>query len=278
MNTFRLVQYTKTEESILSKELNLSICLRASGFSFSLVDSTYKLRALGEFDVDLTKGITSVMSNLKDCFAEVGIRMFNFISIKVICQTDKNVWIPFKLYDNTKDQDYLREICDLNNNETILSNVVDSLDAVSVFTIPLHQYSGMKILAPKAKYMNQFEVLASYGFGISSFASNTFILHKRGEMMYDCIVFKGNYFVFSNSFECKNESDMLYFILFTLSRLNLDTAEINLLLTGEQYTNEEKLVIRQHIKNISYANPMENIKVGFEFDSIDLQRYILVLI
>ncbi|MBR1769596.1 MAG: hypothetical protein IJ748_03970, partial [Bacteroidales bacterium] len=82
MNTFQLLDLHKTEANIIASETNLSICLRASGFSFALVDkNNFALRTLGEFSADLNGGITQIMMNIKECFRSLGIHIFNFNNI-----------------------------------------------------------------------------------------------------------------------------------------------------------------------------------------------------
>ena len=81
----------------------------------------------------------------------------------------------------------------------------------------------------------------------------------------------------SNSFEYQSPADLIYFLLFTLQQLNVDTAEVKTLLTGENYDKEELTLLRKYIKDVSFSNPMENIRVGCEFDSVNLQNYFLVI-
>lgn len=49
------------------------------------------------------------------------------------------------------------------------------------------------------------------------------------------------------------------------------------MITGEEYT-EEELVLKRYIKNVSYANPTENINIPMEFNGIDLQKYFFLLV
>lgn len=277
MDTFKLVNIVKSEDSILPQDTDLSICLNANGFFFSLIDKNYKLRALGEFQTNLTGGITNVMSNIRNCFVSIDIRLFNFANIKVINQTNKNVFIPYKLYDETKMKDYLHSVAFVASSDTILESVSERLDAVSVFATPMYQNSGVKILMPKSKFVCQHQIMAEYGFEISKLANNTAVLHKR-EGSCDLVVFKGTTFTFSNSFDYSNENDMIYHILFAFEQLGIDTAEINFLITGEDYTLKEKQTLKKYIKDVSFANPMENIKVGYEFDGVNLQKYFLTLV
>jgi len=277
MDTFKLVNIVKSDESILSQDTDLSIYLNANGFFFSLIDNNYKLKALGEFQTDLSGGITSVMSNLRNCFVSMDIRLFNFANIRIINETSKNVFVPYKLYDNTKTKEYLRSVALLTGSDTIIESISENLDAVSVFATPMYQHSGIKILMPKSKFVCQHQVMAEYGFEISKLVNNTAVLNKR-EGSCDLVVFKGTTFTFSNSFDYSDENDMIYHILFAFEQLGIDTAEIKLLITGEDYTAEEKQTLRRYIKDVSFANPMENIKVGYEFDGVDLQRYFLTLV
>ncbi|MDR1846654.1 MAG: DUF3822 family protein [Bacteroidales bacterium] len=274
--SFPLIKYIKTEKNLLPEEMRLSVCIKANGFSFSVIDRSFRLQALGEFEVDLSRGITSVMSNIKACFASIDIRNFKFEKIKVINLTDKQVWIPYKLYDTKQNKTYIKVLCDVLSSETILASTLESIDAVSVYAIPLSHYSGIKVAMPAAKYCSAQEILVHHAFEISSFSTNTFLLHKRRET-FDMIVFKGNNFVFSNSFVCANATDMIYYILFALSRLDIDVEEINFVITGDSYSEKEFAMLRRHVKHVSFANPLENTKAGFEFDETDLQPYFLVL-
>lgn len=277
MDTFKLVNLVKSDESILSQDTDLSICLKADGFFFTLIDRNYILRAVGEFDVDLSLGMTSVMTNIRNCFGSIGIRIFNFANIKVICLTNKNIFVPYKLYDNSKTKDYLRGVANIVSSDTIIENISEKLDAVSVFAFPMHQYSATKILMSKAKFYSQHQAMAEYCFDISKLANNTVVLHKR-ENACDMVVFKGAKFTYSNSFDFNNEHDMIYQILFAFEKLDIDVEDVNFLITGIEYTHEEKKVLNRHIKSVLYTNPMELIKVGCEFDGVSMQKYFLTLV
>ncbi|MDR1006381.1 MAG: DUF3822 family protein [Bacteroidales bacterium] len=274
--SFSLIHYIKTEGSFLPEEMRLSVCLKATGFSFSLIDKAFQLKAVGEFSVDLTKGISSVMQSVKQCFASLDIKNLKFDKVRIISLSDRQVWIPFKLYDKTQDKNYLTKVCNVPSSDTIRSSVVESIDAVSVFAISLNHYSGIKIAMPQAKYATQHEVLANHLFDISSFASNNLLLHKRGTT-FDMMLFKSNNLFFSNHFVCVKPMDTVYYLLFALGRAGLDIEDVQLLITGDAYDKEEFDTLRRYAPNIAFTNPLENVKAGVEFDEVDLQPYFLLL-
>ncbi len=276
MERFKLVKLAKSDDKIIAQETDLCICVSDSGFNFSLI-SNYKLKALGEFATDLSTDITSVMSNLRDCFASIDIRLFNFANIKIVIQTSKNIFVPYKLYDNTKTKEYLRSVAIISGSENVLESVSERLDIVSVFTVPMAQHSGIKILMPKASFVSAQQVMAEYGFEISKLTGNTAILLKKDKSC-NLIIFKANQFTYGNSFTFSNESDMIYNIIFAFNQLGIDTEEITFLITGQEYTMEEKQALRKYIKNVSYSNPTENVKVGYEFEGMNLQNYFLTLV
>lgn len=276
MNTFKLEHLTQREGTIVTNETNLSICLQAGGFIFALIDKNYCLQAIGEFSVDIDSSIPQIMMNIKTCFSSIGIHIFNFNSIRVVCPSERNTWVPFKLYDQSNNKEYLKTVAPVYSNDTIIANTVKEIDAVNIFAYPLQKYSGIKIIMPKADYVSPSQVLAKYAFEVSSFMKNTFIIYKR-EGGADLVIFKGNQFTLSNSFNYKTPDDLIYFILYTLQQLEINTAEVNLMLTGNSYSNEELLLLKRYVKNVVYANCSENIKVPIEFDGIDLQKYFLLL-
>ncbi len=275
MNTFRLESFTQSDNQIVTNESNLSICPTANGFIFAIIDRNFRLNALGEFVVDLTGSMTQTMTNLKACFSSIGVHIFNFKHIRIVCPSERNTWIPFKLYDNTKDREYLRTVAPIYSNDKLISNVSQKMNAVEIFAYSLQLYSAMKILIPKAHFVSPSFVLGEYAFDVSSFMQNTLILNKRSVM--DFVVFKGNTFTLANSFDYKTADDLIYFILFTLQQLNINTAEVNMLLTGDDYTSEEIHLLKRYVKHVSYANPLENVCISSEFDGINLQKYFLLL-
>jgi|GEM_PF-1082116 hypothetical protein len=277
MDNFRLLSLKKIEGNIISENTDLSICLGANGFIFSLIDNNnYTLKAIGEFACELCSSITTVMSALRGSLSSIDIRLFNFANIRVIAQTTKDVFVPVKLFDNTKVRDYLQNCALLNGSDTILEAISERLDTINVFAMPMFQHSGVKILMPKAEFMPCQKILAEYVFDTSKLANNTAILY-RNEKGADIVVFKGTQFTLSNSFVYDNSEDLIYNVLFAFNNLNIDTEDVNLLITGQKYSVEEQQLLSRYIKNVAYANPMESLRVGIEFDGIDLQRYFLVL-
>lgn len=277
MAAYNLTQLHKVETDIVSSQTRLSICLKANGFSFSLIrDDSLKLLAVGHFDCDLSGSIPNVMNTLRESFASIGIRMFKFAKIRVVCLTNKSAWIPYKLYDSAKNRDYLKTSAHVCENETVLGSIDEKLDAVNVFAYPVHTYSGAKILFGNAEYVSQYSVLANYAFDIASFSQNTLIVNKRSGFM-DLVLFKGNSFTMTNTIVYTEPTDMIYNLLFVLQQSEVDTEAVKLLLTGDTYAAEELQLLRRYVKDVSYANPMENIRVGMEFDEIDLQNYFLVI-
>lgn len=276
MNTFKLEHLSQSEGEIITNETNLSICLRANGFIFSIIDLNYRLKAVGEFTVDLNCSMTQIMINIKTCFESIGVRIFNFKAIKVICQTEAYTWVPFKLYDKQKNKEYLQTVAPVVSSQTILSNVVTKLDNVNVFAAPMHQITGIKVLMPKAQYFSVGQVLAEYAFDISSLNTNTFILYQRDNGA-DFAIFKGGDFVLSNTLQYTLTDDLIYYILNLLKQLNIDTSEVNLLLTGQNYDTQELQLLKHYVKYVSFANYAENVNISYEFDGVNMQRYFLVL-
>lgn len=276
MNTYKLVNLYKSEADIIASETNLSICLTANGFSFALVDNSQRLRCLGEFEVNLSQSITQVMMNVKACFRSINVHIFNFNKIRIVCQSDKSTWIPYRLYDATKNREYLSVVHGLFANETIIANTSRKLDAVNVFAFPLQVYSGLKVIMPKASYLCPSQIIAEYAFDVASLKQNTLILYKSDNTC-SFALFKGSEFVLSNSFTFTNAADLIYFTLNTLQQAGINTGDVCLLLAGDTCNQEESTLLRRYIREVSYANCSENIIVGEEFRQADLQKYFMVL-
>ncbi|MBQ9313111.1 MAG: DUF3822 family protein [Bacteroidales bacterium] len=276
MNTYKLESLIKIDDNIITSETNLSICLTASGFYFSLVDNKYRLKCLGEFSVDLNGGITQIMMNVKACFTSIGVHIFNFNNVRIVCPSTRNTWIPYRLYDVSKNKEYLSTTNIIHSSDTIIANTSEKLDAVNIFAYPLHVYSGLKVVMPKAHFVCPSYVMTEYAFDIASLKKDTFIICKR-EGLCDFVLFKNGQFTLSNTFTYKTPEDLIYFVLYTMQQTGINSGDVCLLLTGEAYTKEEQDILQKFVKEVSYANPTENIVLSEEFSNIDLQKYFMVL-
>ncbi|MCF0209897.1 MAG: DUF3822 family protein [Bacteroidales bacterium] len=276
MNTYKLENLIKLDENIVTNETKLSICLTANGFYFSLIDNKFRLKCLGEFTVDLSGGLTQIMMNMKACFSSIGIHIFNFRDIRVVFPSERNTWVPYRLYDVAKNKDYVSTTNAVYSSDTIIANVVEKLDAVSVFAYPLQVYNGLKILMPKAHYVCPSQVLAEYAFDVASLRNDTFIICKRNGAC-DFALFKNGQFTLSNTFTYKTPEDLIYFVLYTMQQTGINSGDVCLLLTGCEYTEEEQRLLKKFVREVSYANCGENIVLSEEFKSIDIQKYFMVL-
>ena len=70
---------------------------------------------------------------------------------------------------------------------------------------------------------------------------------------------------------------MIYFILNTLQQTGINSGEVCLLITGEDYSERELSLLQKFVQEVSFANVKENIIIDKEFDGMNLQKYFMVL-
>ncbi|MDO5760195.1 MAG: DUF3822 family protein [Bacteroidota bacterium] len=276
MNTFKLVNFWKTESNIVTNETNLSICLTASGFCFALIDKSFRLQCIGEFETDLNSGITQTIVNLKACFTSIGIHIFNFQNTRIVCPTSKDVWVPYKLYDASQNKTYLSQTNKISTTDTIIANTSTKLEAENIFAFQQHIHSGLKVLMPKAVFVSPAQVLAEYAFDIASLKQNTLLVYKK-ENSCQVALFKGDSFVLTNTFSYSTPEDMIYFILNILQHTSVNSGEVCVVLTGENYTEKELSFLQKFLNEVAFANMGENIVIPSEFNDVDLQKYFMIL-
>lgn len=276
MNTFKLVNFWKTDSNIVTNETNLSICLTASGFCFAIIDKSFKLQCIGEFETYLNNSITQTMLNIKSCFTSIGVHIFNFNNTRIVCPTSKDVWVPYKLYDASQNKTYLEQTNKLSTKDIIIANTSVKLEAENIFAFPQHIYSGLKVLMPKATFMSPAQVLAEYTFDISALKQNTVLIYKR-EKAFDIVIFKGDSFLHSNTFTYSTAEDMIYFILNILQHSSINTGEVCVVLAGNTYTEKELTLLQKFLNEVVFANLRENVDIPDTFAEEELQKYFMIL-
>lgn len=108
-------------------------------------------------------------------------------------------------------------------------------------------------------------------------ADNLFYLYQDNSLI-TLVVYKNNKFEYANVFLYKNLDDILYYTLLIYKELNFKTDEVNLILSGSVETQtilQSRLL--KYIKNVALATRPNKMKLCYNFDEIDENRFFNLL-
>lgn len=233
------------DKEVPSYEKNISICLGANGFSFSIVSTKNELLSIGEISIDETSSMAELIAFIKASLSEHDVPLFGFNRATLVVCSPYFVWVPNDLYEEGNDKKYLDPICKIplgmgiycEENELVNSRVVFAADntVVSAFKIAI---PGLKIRTQHSCFINNYMMDESQ--------SATAILVNLRDGVSDIEVLKNRKLHLSNSFACANFDETMYHILNVVKQLAIEESGLKVLVCGnisrEQFETMGKYV------------------------------------
>jgi hypothetical protein len=281
-NIFRL--NTKNPEAVISivdesLEMNPEIrCDLVSGissseFSLALLDKTQnKFLALEVFqNPEPEKNNFSWLVTIPD--KSILLKNYNFKNVSVGIQNRQTTLVPSALFNEDDAAKYFH--FNFNQDDaTVLSEAVHGFDAVNVFGVP-------KLLAETMKHLfngyhlhhHATALLNGIHLSFKKSGEKFFFLNIRKENI-DIVVTEGKQLIFFNSFNYKSIDDLMYYVMFTCDRLQMNPETLSMVLMGE--VERESAVynlLYKYIRNLSFASRQDIFNFSYVFKEIPSHFY-----
>lgn len=254
----RVMKSYKKRNNIKESNYNkLSIQIALNGLSFCILDTIKnEITSLQQFHfktvtnpLHLEKEIIHVLNEHKDVFdqpfQEVIISHINSLS----------TFVPKPLFSDKNLSDYLKYNNKILANDYITFDVVTNNDMVNVY-IPYVNINNLffdKYGAFTYKHFATILLENIFQLSENSHESTVYIHVQKGQ--FEIIVIKNKKLLFYNSFEYLTSEDFIYYILFTIEQLELNTNELQLYFLGD-ISKEDVLytVTYTYVRNVSFVD------------------------
>jgi hypothetical protein len=251
----------------------LSVQLGSDGFAFSILDTIRnKYILLRSSEPDETKFFTP--DNLNDIISRDDFLSKGYKKINIVMPTRKFTLVPAPLFDPGKKEEYFSFNHTRDENDVILSNKISEPDAYIVFSAPKVFVDVSSKLSPTAFPMHHTKPL------LQQIAHNS----KSGDSLYNHIhvereffnlfIFDHNVLKFSNTFNYRNITDILYFVLNVFRGMGISNdATIHFSGQTEKY-DDIFSNFALYIRNIKFTDPSGNFTFSYVFNDIELHRFL----
>ncbi len=252
----KLIQ--KNNKEISSKHKSLSIQFSLDGFSFCIKDIlTKQIVLLTEYAFDSTIETPNLLlEKIQHIFENDKALQDEFDKVIAIHQNQLVTQVPDVFFDEDNLKSYLDYNIKTFSSDYITFDDITPLKAKNVY-IP---------------YVNINNFLFQ-NFGEFEFKHHSTVLlekltklHKNNfeDTMYvnvsyknlDIIVFKKEQLTLCNSFQYNSKEDFLYYVLFVVEQLELETSLFQLFFTGnitKDFTTFT--LIKEYVKNVNFLEP-----------------------
>jgi hypothetical protein len=199
--------------------------------------------------------------------------MKKFKKVSLVIPSAKFTLVPSPLFDPAKKEEYFSFNHSTDASQVIFTNHMREPDSFIVFSVPKFINDVMKELYPAIHPYHHTKPLLNQLANFTRSARGHYVhVHIENEF-FNLFVFENNILKFSNSFNYRNISDILYFVLNTYKSMNISNEEaVHFTGITEKY-DDIYSGFAMYIRNISFTPPSGPFTFSYVFNDIELHRY-----
>jgi len=194
----------------------------------------------------------------------------------VITPSPKSTLVPGPLFDDSKNYEYFKFNHIPSEGEKILTNKLGDPDITIIFSLSEGIEHTINSAFPGCIIMHQLKPLFHYEYFIRrSINSNNIHVHLEGDYL-NMIIFDQNTLKFCNTFHYKTISDIQYYVLYVLKRMNIRQEE-TICFSGRTVNQKEILSsFSNYLSTIRFAVPEGNYTFSYVFNETELYKFLTI--
>lgn len=238
---------------LIVKKPRLIIRIGRGTLSFSALDSENEGQIIYE-PYTVRSGI-SMAANLREAFREIDL--LNNGWQRAMVMTDSPVlMIPVEEYNDSQKEVLYRHTISQHDDETVMSAVLPSLNAVAVYSINKDLKLVVDDHFSDVRFTHVCTPVWSHLYRRSFTGVRMKLYAYFHDKKIDVFSFRQNRFRFTNSFQTELVPDSIYFILNVWKQLAFDNKRDELHLVGDLPERDELVQeLRSFIQNVYVINP-----------------------
>jgi hypothetical protein len=256
-----------------TENYELSIELSTDEFSFSLLDTIRnKFVLIRSFEPDENKNFGP--EKLNELLSKDDFLSKPYKKVNVVMPSRKFTLVPSPLYDPGKKNEYFTFNHIIEDGNVIVANRVSDPDAYLVYSVSKHINNLINSYYPAVYPVHHIKPLLSHISHVRKSVHGNYIhIHIEREF-FNLIIFNHNLLKFCNSFNYRNITDILYFVLNVFKNLDIKQEE-TIYFSGltEKY-DDLTSNFSIYVRNIKFSEPSGNFTFSYVFNDTDLHRFI----
>ena len=245
------------EQSLDNSYHKLSIQVSLNGLSFCVFDTIGNSIPLSnqlEFGKELSP--YEVQKELKELIRTSKLEQYNYSEVVVIHRNNLFGLVPRALFDKEELPNYLKFNAKILANDLIAYDEIESYELVNVYVPFVNINNFIYDLFGAFEFKHNGTVLIEALLNINTNGKEPICYVYVSEQQMDITVLAQKKLLFYNSFRFITKEDFIYYLLFTLEQLKLDTSTVKLRLFGTIEEQDEIYAIcYEYIQHLSIFIP-----------------------
>jgi len=259
----------------------LSIRIAADGISFCMADpdrNTYT--QLASFENSSYRGVRRLEKEVVEAMFENVIALHpwlnsKFASVNILFEDCRFTLLPLPLFDlNSYQSIYEYNFTNYTGEEILYSSLPVS-DAVLLYGVPIGLVEGFKKRYPFVRFFHgNFPLMTAFLNKYRNTDNQGSVLANFRNGAMDILILNDRKLQLLNSYTCKTDEDVLYFLIFAIEQIGLNPETAVLYLSGiiERDSNLHFL-IKKYLRNVCFINRNDDFRYCYAFERVESHRF-----
>jgi hypothetical protein len=258
-----------------TENYELSVQISSNDLSFCILDTLRnKFVLLRSYEPEPIAGFD--YNQLADIINKDDFLTRKYKKVSVIAPSPKSTLVPGPLFDDSKKNEYFTFNQIPSEGEIIMTNKLRDPDVVVVFSLPEGVVHTINSAFPVSTIMHPLKPLFQYiNSNRRSIGINNVHVHLERDYL-NLIIFDQNSLKFCNTFRYNAISDIQYYILYVLKRMNIRLEE-TIYFSG-RITKEREILssFSNYLDTIKFAVPEGNYTFSYVFNETELHKFLTI--
>lgn len=266
--------YDETLDINSTENYELSVQISSDDISFCILDTLRnKFVMLRSYEPEDNSRFDPYRLNeiiRKDDFLPRKFRKTN-----IITPTQRSTLVPGPLFEDSRKEDYLDFNQKKADRERVMISKIKNSDIYAIFSLQEGFADLLKGLFPEGNIMHSLKPLFQYVHFNRRSTGNNIHIHFEKDYL-DTVIFDPNELKFCNTFNFKSMSDIEYFVLYVLKKMNVRQDETIYLSGRTQEKEELRHAFSKYLTDVRFALPQGNYTFSYVLSEAELHRFLLL--
>ena len=266
--------YDETLDINSTENYELSVQISSDDISFCILDTLRnKFVMLRSYEPEDNSRFDPYRLNeiiRKDDFLPRKFRKTN-----IITPTQRSTLVPGPLFEDSRKEDYLDFNQKKADRERVMISKIKNSDIYTIFSLQEGFADLLKGLFPEGNIMHSLKPLFQYVHFNRRSTGNNIHIHFEKDYL-DTVIFDPNELKFCNTFNFKSMSDIEYFVLYVLKKMNVRQDETIYLSGRTQEKEELRHAFSKYLTDVRFALPQGNYTFSYVLSEAELHRFLLL--
>lgn len=233
----------------------LSVQVSLNGLSFCILDSSENvILFLHELTFDKSKNPFEVEQKLKEEFNKQPLLQQEFKKVTLLHQNNICTFVPKSFYNENNLVDYLKFNNKLFESDFIATDLIEVHNIMAVYVPFVNINNYFFELFGSFEYQHSSSILVDNLLQQATAITTKLYCNIENET-FELVYIKNGQLQLFNTFEYSSKEDFIYYILFTIEQLELNTETVDFIFLGNIGLNDNLYSIAyQYIRNISFGS------------------------